>query len=72
MHWGSPHGPLAAAAGALLAADAGAPSTTRWLVLGALALVAVYLLAAAVRCALRLVGLAVLAVGAWLAWRWLA
>ena len=44
----------------------------QWLVIGALALVAVYLLTAAVRCALRLVGLAVLVLGAWLAWQWLA
>ena len=44
----------------------------QWLVIGVLALVAVYLLTAAVRCALRLVGLAVLVLGAWLAWQWLA
>ena len=58
-------GPVAALAPAPLS------PTGRWLVIGALALVAVYLLMAAVRCALRLVGLAVLALVAWLAWRWL-
>ena len=66
--------PTSAVAAALAAAAPSLPlsPTARWLVIGALALVAVYLLMAAVRCALRLVGLAVLALVAWLAWRWLA
>ena len=67
--------PLAFGAAATLAAAAPTlplSPTARWLVIGGLALVAVYLLMAAVRCALRLVGLAVLALVAWLAWRWLA
>jgi hypothetical protein len=50
----------------------GQPPVAQWLVLGVLALIALYLLTAAVRCALRLLGLAVLLGGAWLAWRWLA
>jgi hypothetical protein len=68
-------GPLSfGAVAALAAAPPALPlsPTGRWLVIAALALVAVYLLMAAVRCALRLVGLAVLALVAWLAWRWLA
>jgi hypothetical protein len=65
-------GLVPAAVGALLAQAGGSTPPVRWLVIGALALVAVYLLVAAVRCALRLVGLAVLVVVAWLAWRWLA
>lgn len=44
----------------------------RLLVIGVLALVALYLMVSAARCALRLVGLALLAAGAFLAWRWLA
>ena len=49
---------------------AGSSPTVRWLIIGALALVAIYLLVSAVRCALRLLGLAVLAAVAFLAWRW--
>jgi hypothetical protein len=70
MAWNSPAGTPLLAAGVLLAQAAGSPPAVRWLVIAALALVALYLLVAAVRCALRLVGLAVLAVVAWLAWRW--
>jgi hypothetical protein len=58
------------AVGAALVQAAGALPVTRWLIVGALAIVALYLLVAAVRCALRIVGLAVLVVVAWLAWRW--
>lgn len=65
-------GSLAGAAGALLAQAAGSSTTTRWLVIAGLTIVAVYLLVAAVRCALRLVGLAVLVLVGWLAWRWYA
>ncbi len=72
MVWDSHAGTSPLAAGALLAPAAGSPSAVRWLVVAALALVALYLLVAAVRCALRLVGLAALAVVAWLAWRWFA
>ena len=63
---------LLQAAGGAGAAGRGEFPAARWLVIGALALVALYLLTAAVRCALRLVGLAVLLLGAWLAWRWYA
>lgn len=55
----------------LLQSGAGRVPPERWLVIGVLAVVALYLLTAAVRCALRLAGLAVLLLGAWLAWRWL-
>jgi hypothetical protein len=70
MVWHNPAGTPLLAAAALLAQAAGSPPAVRWLVVAALALVALYLLVAAVRCALRLVGLAVLVLVAWLAWRW--
>ena len=63
--------PFAALALTLLQA-AGSPPMTRWLIVAALAAVALYLLVAAVRCALRLVGLVVLVAVGWLAWRWFA
>jgi hypothetical protein len=57
---------------AALLAPAAQAQIGRWLVIGALALLAVYLLVGAVRCALRVVGLVVLAAVAFLAWRWIA
>jgi hypothetical protein len=70
MVFGSTAGWSASVVGALLAQAAASPPVGRWLMLGALALLALYLLVATVRCALRLVGVAVLAVVAWLVWRW--
>ncbi len=58
--------------GALLLAAARNPAPGRWLVIGALALVALWLLVSAVRCLFRLVGLAVLLLVVLLVWRWLA
>jgi len=61
------------AALALVAALAPAqPPVTRWVALGVVGLVAIYLLWASLRCAVRLVGLVLLLALAWLAWSRLA
>jgi hypothetical protein len=54
----------------VLAAAALAP-LPRWVALAAIVLVAVLVVRAAVGCALRLIGLALLAVAAWLVWSYL-
>jgi hypothetical protein len=55
----------------VLAAAALAPFP-RWVVLAVLVLAAVLVVRAAVGCALRVIGLALLAAAAWLAWSYLA
>ena len=70
MHSPSAVGSALTTFGAVIAQAAGSPPITRWLIVGALAVIAIYLLMAAVRCALRIVGLVVLVAVAWLAWRW--
>ena len=61
---------------ALIALDAVAPAqraaASRWLLLAAVGLAAVYLVWATVRCALRLLGLVLLGALAWVVWSRLA